>query len=205
VEGRRVCVKEFRSPGFFNRIEALFGSGRARRAWVAGHALTVRGVGTIRTLGLLEDLGLFGAARGYVVSDFVEGAVSLKAYVKQGADARGVTPPERRELTVAMARYVRRLHATGLYHSDLAPKNLLMRRSDTAGWEFWLVDLDAVSLWRRLTARRRRKGLAQLNDLVPSPSRTDRLRFWIEYWGRGREYPREAFGAVGRLTEKRNL
>jgi hypothetical protein len=100
---------------------------------------------------------------------------------------------------------MRHLHGWGLCHGDLSPKNILVRPAGTDAWQFYLLDLDALRLWKPLTMQRRLKGLSQLNDLPVSWPRTDRLRFWRVYWGRGREHPRAQYGLVGRMTDARNL
>ena len=90
----------------------------------------------------------------------------------------------KRELIIALARYVRRLHATGLDHRDLYLCHFFVRPEEPAQ-SLRLIDLQRI---KRSWGLRQRHGfikdLAALNYSADHAgiSRTDRLRFALEYF-----------------------
>jgi hypothetical protein len=86
----------------------------------------------------------------------------------------------RRALTLALADWLRALHAAGLYPQDLRAANLLVPPETPP--RFVLVDLDRVRRYRHLSWRRRRKHLVQVHRSVGrGASRTTKLRFLRRY------------------------
>jgi tRNA A-37 threonylcarbamoyl transferase component Bud32 len=182
-----VAVKEFPEKGFWARLQHALRRHRGREAWVSAHALLLRGIETPLPLGLVEVRRMGFVAGSFLVTRWIEDAEDVHAFVERRfAKDAGGAPALRREAVRALARFVARLHGEGLYHNDLKPTNFLVREArDGERFRIALLDLDALSLRKRLTARRRAKNLGQIDDyarLFFAPiGRTDRARFFDEY------------------------
>lgn len=97
-----------------------------------------------------------------------------------------------------LGAFIGRFHNTGFRHRDLYLSHIFCSRDGT----FALIDLARAS--RPIRHRRFQvKDIAQLHFSAPAPrfSRTDRLRFYLAYVGRGRLGPADkAF--LGRVVRK---
>jgi tRNA A-37 threonylcarbamoyl transferase component Bud32 len=189
---REVAVKSYRRLSVLSRL--LRGRSRARRAWCAAQALTVRGIGTPRALALSEQ-----AVDSYLIAEWPENVTDLPTLVRQRfaqvaphferrvpvTDQPCFAPREEGLLAFALGEFVGKLHREGLYHGDLKPPNLLVQEVPGAPPRLLLIDLEALA--GRLTSRRRAKNLAQLEDFVhtflPGVRRTHRARFLRAYFG----------------------
>ena len=92
---------------------------------------------------------------------------------------------EKQELIKALARYVSRLHATGLDHRDLYLCHFFVRPEDPAN-SLRLIDLQRIK--RSWGLRQRHGFIKDLTALNYSAndvniSQSDRLRFILEYFG----------------------
>ncbi len=87
---------------------------------------------------------------------------------------------ERRELLLAAARVIRRMHSHRLVHNALHPKHLFVRLHEGAPPEVRLIDLEKMR--RAITpARAARRDLDSLNRRAGVWSQSDRLRFLKAY------------------------
>ena len=122
----------------------------------------------------------------------------------------------KRELIRALARYVRRLHARGLDHRDLYLCHFFLRPEEPAQ-SLRLIDLQRI---KRSWGLRRRHGfikdIAAMNYSADHSgiSRTDRLRFALEYFGTRRPSLRQRLflravvsktGRIGRHDRKMQI
>jgi tRNA A-37 threonylcarbamoyl transferase component Bud32 len=141
--------------------------------------LTDRGVPTIEPLAWARFQGRW--PRGsFLITRALDGTVPLDDYLIHQQPG---SPAARRELTVALAGYVARLHAAGVVHPDLHPGNLLIRTGQGT-LDFFLIDVHDVELRPPLGGPARARNLALLNRWFQlRTSRTDRLRFWRAYAG----------------------
>jgi tRNA A-37 threonylcarbamoyl transferase component Bud32 len=111
-----------------------------------------------------------------------------------GVALERIEPPagrERRELVLAVARLVRRLHEAGFAHRDLYLANII-KEAEKLG----IVDLERVR-GGGVSERARRKDLAALDYSAVRWSATDRVRFLREYLGVRR------LGEAGKALAKR--
>jgi hypothetical protein len=118
----------------------------------------------------------------YLVTRFVERSLPLGRLLRERFAEKAV-PAEiaaKRSLLRAVGRWLRRLHALGIYHDDCSAKNVLTIESE-AGWAFHLLDLDGVMPGRRLSYAHRVKNLSQLIDPPGRLTRTDCLRLLRAY------------------------
>jgi len=182
IEGVPVCVKEVRHGPVGGWLR---GGGALRRAWRAAETFAVHGIPSPEAIALVEERGVLGIRRAVLITRWIEGAVPLVRFLRERL-VRGGAAPERFAYARGLASIARRLHAHGLYHRDLAPQNwLCVGGADGAPPRFFIVDLESVHRFRKLTARRLRQNLIDLGNLPEGHvTWTDRARFLVAYGGR---------------------
>ncbi len=177
----RVCVKEYRCPSVFDRLKRALGYSKARRAWLAGNALAVRGVPVAEPLALLRGAGQ-GRSDLLVMRDVSDLPRLDHLVFERYPDAARRPQPGRWELARRVASYASDLHRRGVYHNDLKACNVLVS-GGARGASFVLIDYDGARCFPRpVDLRRRIKNLAQLSASIPtSISNTERCRFFRAY------------------------
>lgn len=177
LAGRGVVVKLFEEDGPVDAVERLLlGSAAARAA---------RGIGRMKAAGFdapvlvaVLETPLLRAARRSVLATL---AVSDGERADRAWD--DLAAAERPLFAASLGAYVRALHQRGVYPQDLWVTNLLASRAE-AGWRFVLVDLDRVRVYRRLSWRRRRKNLVQIErSLGRRADEGQRIAFLRSYLG----------------------
>lgn len=88
----------------------------------------------------------------------------------------------RRQLALALGRFMAKLHDAGVAHPDPHPGNILVELPASHVPQFSLIDLHAVRIGRPLTWAESRANLVLFNRWFQMRvSRADRLRFWHSY------------------------
>jgi tRNA A-37 threonylcarbamoyl transferase component Bud32 len=172
--GAEVVIKLYEEVGIVDRAERLlFGSPAARAA---------------SGIDLLGAAG-FGAPELIAVLESAPGAVPLASALvtvpvggARADDAFGtLRTPARLEFAAALGAYVRALHERGIYPQDLWMTNLIAAPSPRQ-WSWVLVDVDRVRAYRRLSWKRRRKNLVQIErSLGRIADPAERQRFLESY------------------------
>ncbi len=170
-------IKQFRYPGWCDRMKESLRLSRGLRAWIAGNGLRARGVPSIKPLALVEEKGRLGKKASFFIMEAVEAGLEMDRYLSQGFE----TLNQKRSFSRTFAGWLSSFHRMDLYHRDMKTCNILVReKGDT--WEFYLLDLEDVLLNHRPDERDLLRNLVQLNTSTPKVmSRTDRLRFFREY------------------------
>ncbi len=178
---RPVCVKHYVYRGIKYAVKSALVASRARKSWVAGHKLLVRGIATPLPLALVErKCGPF-IYESFLITEWLADAVPLNDYVLN-QHGRWEAHETRRRFIQALAETVRALHEKGIYHADLKSTNILVRAEGAAAWRFYFIDLERVRCKRRLRFRERANNLAQINASVARcMSVKDRLQFFRFY------------------------
>ncbi len=130
-----------------------------------------------------------GVAGSFIMVENLAGYEPLDDFLK-GFLAKSDQPGQvqkKRELIRAVGSYVRKLHGAGMVHQDLYLCHLFVRPEDPAG-SLSIIDLQRIRHLRRVRGRAQLKDLAALNYSAEQVgvSRTDRLRFILEYFQRDR-------------------
>lgn len=173
--GTEIVLKRFREDAIVHRLESLFVGSGASRVWRGAALLARAGFPAPEVLAVLERRRFGLPFRSCVVVRYVEGRTVDELW-------RDRTGLARRALTVAFARYLRRLHDAGLYPQDVRGANVLVETEDPP--VFVLVDLDRVRRYRHVSWRRRRKNLVQVHRSVGRDAALrEQLRFLRHYLG----------------------
>ena len=125
-------------------------------------------------------------AKSLFISEEIAGAKTADAYWIENLAAPGIDGrwQRRREFICSLSGLFCILHEHGIYHNDLKDANILVASSQAAGSspDFYLLDLEGVKAYRRLSERRRIKNLVQLNRTLGCYfRRSDKLMFIKNY------------------------
>ncbi len=173
-----LCVKEYRRKSFPRRMF----SSEAKRSWIVGRGLEVRGVATPRTAAWVR-----GGGREFVVTRHIEGAEQLGVYAQK--KLKGLEGSEKASFIHSfireMVHFIRLIHNNGIRHGDMSEKNILVRE-EKGRRALYLTDLDTVSFAGRLNEQWIIRNLGQLGQLPAEVDVLVKARFLKTYLGEGR-------------------
>jgi tRNA A-37 threonylcarbamoyl transferase component Bud32 len=177
----RMCVKEYRYQGAWQRVKEIFRGSKARRGWLMGNGLSVRGIGEIVPQALLEKRRWGLLQEAFLLMETPPGYVELDRYMVKTFEVQRDDDTRREAFLNAFAGFMAKLYLLTITHKDLKTCNIMVReREDT--WNFGLVDMDDVRLDKRISHRRFLKGLIQLHTSTPlCIDMRDRRGFLIRY------------------------
>ncbi len=165
LDGERLVVRRFHHGGALRWMTGARYADPARpfRELQVSAALAEGGLATPTVVAARALRAPVGGWFLDLVTRRVEDTLDLAEWLERlrGGDV----PFERRRRTVRGAgEFVGRLHAFGLVHPDLNPRNLLLNDGALAGEEprLWVLDLDRAVLRRPVEAAARRRNLRRL-------------------------------------------
>ncbi|MCK4751827.1 MAG: lipopolysaccharide heptosyltransferase II [Planctomycetes bacterium] len=147
--------------------------------------LTAEGINTLKIVCYGEHQGKVFEKRSFAITEKIPNAEALErklpSYFDEPATAENLSL--RKEFIAQLACFVRKFHETGYRHRDLYLAHIF---HDDNG-EFYLIDLARSFKPKLLGERFRKKDIAQLYYSAQGKyfSKSDRLRFYFEYTGRG--------------------
>jgi tRNA A-37 threonylcarbamoyl transferase component Bud32 len=162
----RLCVKEYRYQGAWQRWKEIFRGSKARRAWLMGNGLVVRGVRGIIPLALLERRKKGLLREAFLAMETPPGYVELDRYMVKAFKGYGHDDTRREAFVDALAGFMADLYLQRIFHRDLKTCNIMVRE-EAQGWDFCLVDMDDVRLDKKIPPRGIVKGLIQLHTSTP--------------------------------------
>lgn len=165
LEDRRLVVRRFQRGGAMRYLQVGFGDPRRPFRELALSDRLIR-------MGLPTPRVAFARARprkrrvGYdldLATVRLEDALDLGAWLELVREGR-VGSAERQQIVRAAGRLVARMHAAGLAHADLNPRNLMVEQASRQTREprVWVIDLDKSVLRERLTESARIRNLQRL-------------------------------------------
>lgn len=179
-DGREVIVKLFDESALRHRLVRLFTGSAAARAGAGAAVMRAAGLPAPVLVAVLETPILSVRPASCVVTEFVAGPRGDRLW----KELRG-RPRSRRRFVIALADRVRTIHERGLYPQDVGMVNWIAAPASAAGWDLVLVDLDRVRRYARVSLRRRRKNLVQLElSFGRSASEREKMLFLRRYLGR---------------------
>jgi tRNA A-37 threonylcarbamoyl transferase component Bud32 len=177
----RICVKEYRYKGTLQRLKEVFRRSKARRGWLMGNGLVVRGIIGITPDALLEKRRGGVLQKAFLIMGTPLGYVELDRYIVNAFGAQGNDDTRREAFLDAFADFMAHLFLHNIIHRDLKACNIMVREGGK-GWDFGLVDMDDVRLDKKIRKRRLLKELVQLHTSTPLMiDMKDRIRFLARY------------------------
>jgi serine/threonine protein kinase len=152
---RDIVAKEFSARGIV-RLKSLFQDSKARRAWRGALALKERGLGTASPAAYLEKRKRGVVERSFFYAARVDGAVEIRGLF------RSLQTEELKTLLTALAAFLSDCHDRGVLHRDLSDGNILVKKDDSGGALFYLLDTNRIRIRKRLGGFRRSRNLIRL-------------------------------------------
>jgi len=152
---KEVVIKEFTPRGIV-RLKSLLQPSKAVRAWRGALALKARSLETALPAAYLEERrgGLVG--RSFFFAERVAGAEEIRSLFRR------LPPAQLDPLLTALAGHLSLCHDRGILHRDLSDGNILVRKSESGRFIFYLLDTNRIRLRKKLGSFRRAKNLIRL-------------------------------------------
>jgi tRNA A-37 threonylcarbamoyl transferase component Bud32 len=177
LPGLAFYVKQHHLPDQLTWWRQRFRAPKARREFDRLTEFARRGVPAPQPLGWGVRASWSGVGESFVVTRAIDDVAPLNRIFVESE----LTSRQRQELAAALGRFLAKLHDAGVNHRDLHTGNIVGRAAG-AGYELFLVDLDAVHLGRTLARGRSFKNLALFAaGCLQATERPDRLRFLRSY------------------------
>lgn len=177
-----VVIKHQRLRTWRRSGDALWHGSPARRSWHGAQLLQTHGFPVARPLAAVEQRVAGTVRESWYCSEALLTQVPLDAYWRD--HQRQWTRAQRRVFLQSLAEFLRTFHAAGLYAGDMRDANLFVESDGELHWKFYLVDLDRVLHYKKLSQRRRLKNLVQLErTLGRRASASERMFFLHHYLG----------------------
>lgn len=195
-----MCLKSIRYKSWWRLIfvDTIMPS-RAFRYLTVAQTLKGIGIDTPTVIAVVEEKCFFGVRRSFVLTEWCQNTVALQKY---GAaivirDLSQTESAERQEIIDCLAKLVRLLHQNKIFHLDLKPDNILLRKEAPDLPSLILIDLDSVAIVRPRTPLL--STLLKLADLLilhhhfhPITQLKERIQFLTVY--SGKEVSRKSAG-----------
>lgn len=165
-----------------------------RKEWEVIEAFRQCGIPTLIPVAAGEKISLF-RQESFLMTAELAGFQSLDQFLKNYFSPP-LTPEkilEKRAIIREVAEMAGKMHHAGLNHRDFYCCHIFIRRTEDGQREWRVLDLQRVDRRRWLRNRWIIKDLAALNYSAPARiiTRTDRLRFLVNYIGNGGTLPAE--------------
>jgi tRNA A-37 threonylcarbamoyl transferase component Bud32 len=178
--GKKLSVKGYCPVTIWDGFREHFRRSKGLKAWIAGNGLRVRGIPSLKPLGLMEKRNWLGLKESFFLMEVKGGDLELDRYILGGFGDYN----ERRIFVKIFAQWLSQYHQMELYHRDMKTCNILVSKEGKT-WSFHLLDLEDVRLDTKVTERALFKNFVQLNTSTPKIiTTTDRFRFLREYLSR---------------------
>jgi tRNA A-37 threonylcarbamoyl transferase component Bud32 len=179
-KGTRLCVKEYRYQGPWQPWKELLSGSKARRGWLMGNGLVVRGVKGVIPQALVERKRMGLLREAFLIMETPPGYVELDRYMVMAFEAQK-DGTRRGAFIDAFADFMAYLYLHNIIHRDLKTCNIMVQEGEDT-WDFGLVDMDDVRLDKKVGLKSFLKGLIQLHTSTPLfMAMSDRIRFLRRY------------------------
>jgi lipopolysaccharide kinase (Kdo/WaaP) family protein len=170
-------------------LGSLFRDSGAVRALRGAAVLRAARIATAKPVAVVESRSWGMVTKSFFFTEEIPRGKTLDVFWRDdlAAVAGRAGLRRRRGFLRALAFLFESLHGQGIYHGDLKDANIVVVPSTDAGGDcFFLLDLEGIRKYRRLSDRRRIKNLVQLNRTFGRHvRRTEKLYFLARYMSSG--------------------
>ncbi|MBW2039427.1 MAG: hypothetical protein JRI46_07520 [Deltaproteobacteria bacterium] len=178
---RRICVKEYRHKGVLLRLKGPLRRSKARKGWLMGNGLVVRGIVGITPLALLKRRRWGLPQEAFFIMESPPGYIELDRYMVRTFGVSLYERVKKRAFLRTLAGFMAKLYLLKIAHRDLKTCNIIVKEEDDK-WKFGLVDTDDVQLDKGIPKKRLIRELVQMNTSTPLfIEMSDRIRFLVKY------------------------
>ncbi len=204
-----IFIKRYNMFSWRHRLVSVASQSGAFRALRGAKMLSDAAIDTARPVAAIAHRRGGFLTKSFYLTEELTGGRTVDAYWREFL--RPLTGREgqarRREFLLRLGQLFHQLHERGVYHNDLKDANILALR-DTAdgGLRLYLLDLEGVRHYSRLSANRKLKNLVQINrTLGKLLNRCEHLIFLKAYLDRSfrdRTLRRRVFDTVERRSRR---
>lgn len=190
-----LCVKHFKNRGAGYTIKGIFRATHGVRAFQGGEDLFRRGFTLAPPIALIRNMRFGISFEEWLVMPIIPEAEELDRYMVK-LIRKGWPTEEKLDFLNSFANFLRDLHSSGIFHTDLKTCNIMVfedcnqKQAANSGVRgvprirFSLLDYDDVRVCKGvLGGKIRAKNLSQLFLSTPSAiDLDDRIRFFNQYF-----------------------
>jgi len=159
-----IYIKRYNVFSVRHRLVSPFVMSGALRALHGATVLRRWKIPSVAPLGAVERRYWGVLAKSFFISEEITGGKTVDAYWRDDLRClpEGTGRRQRRDFLVRLGELFQMLHGRAIYHNDLKDANILAARRQQMT-AFFLLDLEGVRQYRRLSDKRRVKNLVQLH------------------------------------------
>jgi len=194
--GRRIFLKRDLTKGWLESLKYVFSPSKGKKEWFIANHLRERNLSIPKPLGWMERSHLGFVKESYYLSEAIATGRSLiESPVHLGETS----------FIVELAKAVRRIHDSGLFHKDLHAGNILWD-----GKSFYLTDLHRAKITKAISLNQRVWNLSQLLHSLRSVwTEREEIQFFEKYFEedlallqKGEELLQRVHALMGRFQKR---
>lgn len=199
----KLYLKEYLYRSLLDVIKHIFRPSRAKRAFRAAMMLQQNAFNSPEVIAMgVYKRGPF-CSKSFLLTRQLEQVKDIPGWLYEDNDnLTGQGLSSKRLFIRSLGETIGRMHATGIVHGDLRPRNILAQKNEN-GWRFFLLDNERTKKLLYLPEKSRIRNLVQINMFGPEKvGRTDRMRFFESYCKAGQLKPKQAKILARLVTER---
>ncbi|NBL65271.1 Kdo domain containing protein [Flavobacterium sp. NST-5] len=156
-EGKTINIKSFKKPNLVNKfVYRYFRKSKARRSFEFANYLIENGIGTPQPIAFFENYDIIGLKESYYLSEHLNCDLTFRELVQNPEF------PENEIILRQFTRFCYQLHQKGIEFLDHSPGNTLIKKNESALYNFYLVDLNRMKFHKKMDFDLRMKNLRRL-------------------------------------------
>ena len=157
LDDKMINIKSFKIPNLINKIVyKYFRKSKARRSFEYANTLLEKGIGTPQPIAYFENHDFIGLKDSYYISEHLDCDLTFRELVE--------IPdyPDHENILRQFTQFSFKLHVKGIEFLDHSPGNTLIKKTAIGDYEFFLVDLNRMNFYDKMSFVSRMKNLSRL-------------------------------------------
>ena len=181
-----LVIKSYKKPGFFNSlIYTFFQKSKAWRAYEYGLRISDFTPGVIARIEYLNPL----LSKSYLICEKFDAEFNLQRPLFYNH-------PDKKNIFSQFAEFVYKLHQKDIFHKDLSPGNILIKRVGEK-YQFKIIDINRMS-FERLSKRQRAENFNKLW------AHNSDLELMLKVYAKLAQFDEESFVRLGLELNQKN-